>query len=142
MHYQRICRMQSNKEAWWSDSVEITWLANLTLSQIAYFVNVYLKAIKKWIEVDSGHQCRLNWLQYPFPPFRRILMHVLSMTFKNIVAKGEISHNEQFLLARMFSILIIILSFLEMFNIFSKIFPKSSVVELLFVTEVKLLHST
>ena len=38
-------------------------------------------------------------LQYqPFPTYRRVLTHLQQTTFENIVTKGEIAQNKQFLL--------------------------------------------
>ena len=57
------------------------------------------------------------------------------MTFENIEAKGEIAHDEQFLLwPQCFQLYLTIeLSFMEIFQVFVTIFLKSSAADLLYV---------
>ena len=57
------------------------------------------------------------------------------MNFENIVPKGEIAHDELFLLlAQCFQLCkLILLSFTEIFRIFVNMFSKSSAVDLLYV---------
>ena len=64
-----------------------------------------------------------------------MLTHLQQTTFENIVTKGEIAQNEQFLLLpqcfQLFSV--IILTILENFHIFELTFLKSSAAGLLYV---------
>ena len=57
------------------------------------------------------------------------------MIFENIVAKGEIAHDQQFLLwPQSFQLYLIIkLSFMEIFQVFVTMFSKSSAADLLYV---------
>ena len=61
---------------------------------------------------------------YSFPTCRRILTHLQQTTFENIVAKGEIDHDEQFpIFPQCFQLnLMFKLSFIEIFVIFVNMF--------------------
>ena len=65
--------------------------------------------------------------------------HLQQTTFENIMAKGEIAHDEQFpLFPQCFQLYLMIkLSFMELFHIFAIIFSKSSAAELSYVEMVK-----
>ena len=57
------------------------------------------------------------------------------MTFENIVAKGEIAHDDKFLLwPQSFQLYLTIkLSFMEIFQVFVTVFSKSPAADLLYV---------
>ena len=59
-------------------------------------------------------------------------MHLQQTTFENVVAKGEIAHDELFhILPQCFQLYLMFkLSFMEMFHIFANMFSKSSAAEL------------
>ena len=59
----------------------------------------------------------------------------LQTTFENILAKGEIAHNEQFLLwPQCFQLYLSIkLSFIEIFQVFVTMFSKLSAADFLYV---------
>ena len=69
------------------------------------------------------------------PTNKRLLTPRQQTTFKIIVTKGEIAHNEQFLhLPQLFQLYsIIILSILDIFYILDLIISKSSAADLLYV---------
>ena len=70
----------------------------------------------------------LSHLQTHFTQYKQV-------TFENIVAKGKIAHDEQFLLwPQCFQLYLEIkLSFMEIFLFFATIFSKSSVADLFYV---------
>ena len=71
-------------------------------------------------------------------------MHLQQTTFENIVAKGEMAHDEQFhLLSQSFQLYLIIkLSFMEIFHAFANMYFEMSTVDLLYVESVKLCFKT
>ena len=68
---------------------------------------------------------------------KRILMQQQKTTFANIVAKGDIAHDEHFLFwPQCFQLYLTVdLSFLEIFQVFANMFSKSSAADLLYVEE-------
>ena len=71
----------------------------------------------------------------PFPTHRHILMHLQQATFENIVTKGEIAQNKQFLLLLHYFQLISENNppFTEIFYVYDYMFSKASAADLLYV---------
>ena len=86
------------------------------------YIHVHLVTVVT-ISVNPCHTCRC------------ILTHLKQTTLENIVAKGEIDHDEQFLLwpqcVQLY--LTIKLSFMEIFHVFVDMFPKASAADLMYV---------